>query len=123
MKKIFFLFFLIAGISIAAVNLTNAQEIKAKVSCCAKAKANATATATEQLSNERQSNRFESIKCKLSQGLSYGGEKELSHGRNQNCPKAGTKDCPNPNCPLKAGAVANKKPQAKTGPVAEAKLK
>jgi hypothetical protein len=41
MKRFFYVLFLFAGVSLASVNVSNAQDNKVKASCCNKAKATA----------------------------------------------------------------------------------
>jgi len=113
MKKLFYVVFLLAGISLASVNTSSAQDTKAKAACCSKATAGATA--------------MKSGDCPMKNGAvaSTTNDKAKGNCPVKECPMAGTKDCPKAaNCPMKAGTAAGKESsKAKTGPVAQAKTK
>ena len=113
MKRLFYVVFLMAGISIASLNTTIAQDNKAQAACCNKEKVAATAT--------------KSADCpmKAKTVALTTDAKAKADCPVKDCPMAGTKDCPKAaNCPMKAGTVANNKPCcAKSGAVAETKTK
>lgn len=114
MKRLFYVVFLMAGISLASVNVSNAQDTKAKVPCCNKEKATAGA--------------MKSGDCPMKAGTAAltTNEKAKANCPVKDCPMAGTKNCTanKADCPMKAGAVAGKEAcKAKTGAVAEAKMK
>ena len=113
MKKLFYVVFLIGGISLASVNTSSAQDNKAKAACCNKEKVAATD--------------MKSADCpvKAKTVALTTDAKAKADCPVKDCPMAGTKDCPKAgNCPMKTGAVANNKPCcAKSGAVAETKTK
>jgi len=112
MKRLFYVVFLMAGISLASVNLTSAQDTKAKAACCNKDKVTAVKSGD--------------CPMKASTVALTTNEKAKADCPVKDCPMAGTKNCTanKADCPMKAGAVAAKETsKAKTGPVAEAKTK
>ncbi len=109
MKKIFFVALLMTGMSFMAINVTVAQDTKAKAACCNKA-----STASTNMKNANCP-MAETTKAKA------GDPKNCPMAGKKDCPMAGKKDCTKANCPMKSGAVAGKKCCAKTGAVAEAK--
>ncbi len=116
MKKLFYVVFLLAGISIASLNSSNAQDNKVKAACCNKEKVATTAMKSGDcpMKAATASTTAAKVDC----------PKDCPMAAKKDCPMAGTKDCPKANCPMKAGAVANNKPCcAKSGAVAETKTK
>jgi hypothetical protein len=113
MKKLFYVVFLIGGISLASMNVSTAQDTKAKSACCSKEKAGVTA--------------MKSGDCpmKVSTVAMKTTEKAKGNCPVKDCPMAGIKACPNSaNCPMKAGTATGKETsKSKTGPLAEVKTK
>jgi hypothetical protein len=116
MKKLFYVVFLLAGISLASLNTSNAQDNKAKAACCNKEKVGATAMKSGDCPMKATAVASTTTKADC--------PKNCPMAANKDCPMAGTKDCPKSNCPMKAGTTAGKETsKAKTGTVAEAKTK
>lgn len=120
MKKLFYVVFLLGGISLASVNVSTAQDTKAKSACCSKEKAGATAMKSGDCPMKATATASTTAKADCPKNCPMAASKD--------CPMAGTKDCPKAaNCPMKAGAVAGNKdikcPNAKAAPVADAKVK
>ncbi len=117
MKKLICVLFITAGFGITSINVSNGQEKKASATCCAKEKVTATNIKSGDCPMKAKTVALTNAKAKTDD------PKGCPMAGNKGCPMAGTKDCSKANCPMKSGAVTDKKPQSKTGPVAEVKVK
>jgi hypothetical protein len=111
MKRLFYVLFLIAGISLTSVNLSNAQDVKVKGACCTKAKATASTV------NPGDNAAKVSTVALTTEGTTKTGccaEKGSKMVEGKACTGV---------CSHKAGAVTEKNTTAKTDVVAEVKDK
>ena len=113
MRKIICVVFLMAGISIASIGVTSAQDVKTKAACCNKGKV----TAGTMKSGD--------CPMKAKTAALTSADKAKATCAVKNCPMTG-KICTGnkADCPMKADVAAAKETcKAKAGAVAEAKTK
>lgn len=110
MKRLFYVLFLMAGLSLASVNVSNAQDAKVKGACCNKAKVTAGTVKSDE-GTGKVSN------VSLTTGVAKTGECTAKEGK-----MAEGKTCTGV-CAHKTGAVTETKSTAKTGVVAETEVK
>lgn len=114
MRKLIYAVFIMAGISIASINVANAQDTKSNAACCSKEKAASTAMKSGDCPMKAKTVSLTSAKADDPKGCPMAANKD--------CLMTGTKACPK-DCPMKSGAVTENKSQVKKETVAEAKVK
>jgi hypothetical protein len=111
MERLFYVLFLMAGISLASFNVSNAQDAKVKGTCCTKAKVTAGT-----VKSDDPAAKISSV------ALTTDGTAKTADCTAKTGAMAEGKACSGA-CTHKTGAVTETKTTAKTGVVAEAEVK